>query len=320
MTQRPALLLIVLSAAALHLATATQAGAQSTPRTEWGDPDLRGLWNNATVTPMERPADFGDRTHLTEEEAEALRGSGLDAILNRVANTAEAKTTGELNETFLEPGQDVVRSLRTSIVVDPENGKIPYLPEGRRRDTAARLRLAGITSFDSHEDFHMVARCLWAGGFYFPVAFYLQNHRIVQTPDYVAILSENGPQTRIVPLDGRPRLPQGLRQWNGSSRGRWDGDTLVIETSNFNGRNPFYGSTEELLLVERLTLHDENTIDHSLTVSDPNSYAQPWTMENTIRRTEGPMYEFACHEGNYGLPNTLAGARHEEKLAREEER
>ncbi|MCY3972176.1 MAG: hypothetical protein OXG74_19760 [Acidobacteria bacterium] len=301
-------------------ALAAPVEAQSPPRTEWGDPDLRGLWTNGTVTPLERPDELGDRTHLTEEEAEAMRGTGLQAILDRVANTDEAITTGELNEIFLEPGTEVVRSRRTSLVVDPPDGKIPYLPEGRRRRMADQLHFLSIgIEFDSHENLHVATRCLWHGDFYTPGNLYLQYHRIVQTPDHLAILSEGGAIPRVIPLDGREQLPESLRQWTGSSRGRWEGDTLVVETSNFSGRSPFFGATDGLRLVERFSRHDEDTIDYSVTVSDPRTYTRDWTLENTLRSTEGPMFEFACHEGNYGLPNILSGARHQEKLGREKE-
>lgn len=315
----------------IHLAVVAAATAtvavfaaepQTAPRTEWGDPDLRGLWSNATVTPMERADALGDKTHFTEEEAEALRGTGLESILSRVESAfpVEAKTTGELNETFLEPGTEVVRSRRTSLVVDPPDGKIPFTQEGRQRRTQSMFQLAGLGPLDSHEDLHMGSRCLMTGFFYFPSVLYLHNHQIFQTPDHLAILSENGPQLRVIPLDRRPAVDEDITLWDGSSRGHWEGDTLIIETTNFNGRNPFIGATAGLRLVERLTRFDENTIDYSLTVTDPASYTRPWTLENTLRATEGPIYEFACHEGNYGLPNILSGARAEEKAAAEQTR
>ena len=222
-----------------------------------------------------------------------------------------------MTETFLEPGTEVVRSLRTSLVVDPPDGKIPYTPEGRQRSTQSFFQLLGLGPLDSYEDLHIASRCLMTGFFYFPSTLYLHTQHIFQTPDHVVILSENGPQTRVIPLDGRPALDEGIVQWDGSSRGHWEGDTLVIETANFNGRNPFHGATSGLRLVERLVRFDENTIDYSLTVTDPASYTRPWTLENTVRTTEGPVYEFACHEGNYGLPNILSGARAEERAALE---
>ena len=294
------------------------AEAQTAPRTEWGDPDLQGLWSNATVTPMERPTELGDKTHLSEEEAEALRGTGLENVLNLVEGTAEGKTTGELTEIFLEPGTEVVRSRRTSLVVDPPDGKIPFTPEGRQRNTKSTLQLLGFGPLDSHEDLHIATRCLMTGFFYFPSNLYLHNHHILQTPETVAILSEHGPQIRLIPLDGRRALGEDIALWDGSSRGHWEGDTLVIETARFDGRNPFMGATAGLRLVERLVRFDENTIDYSLTVTDPASYTQSWTLENTLRAIEGPIYEFACHEGNYGLPNILSGARYQEKAALEE--
>ena len=167
-------------------------------------------------------------------------------------------------------------------------------------------------------DRHIGDRCLLTGTLYIPNPFYLNNHQIFQSKDHVAIWSEYESEIRIIPLDGRPTLDSKIRQWAGSSRGHWEGQTLVIETTNFNGRGYFQGATDGLHLIERFTRVDENTIDYSFTATDPASYTQAWTLENTLRATDGPIYEYACHEGNYGLPNILSGARYMEKLAAEE--
>ena len=285
---------------ALGVATSAVVQGQQPLRTEWGTPDLRGIWNNGTLTPIERPDALGDKTHFTPEETEAMRGTGLARLLERFRDTPEWQTSGELNEIFLDPGTEVVRSRSTSLVVDPPDGKIPFTPDARQRRIHSMLQLVGLAgSLDSYEHLHMAARCLWAGTFYAPTMLYLNNHQIFQTPDHVAILSEYGPQVRVVPLDGRPPLNERIAERNGSSRGYWEGDTLVIETANFAARpNPFPAASAGLRLVERLTRFDEQTIDYSLTVTDAASYTRPWTLENTLRAAPGPVYEFACHEGN----------------------
>ena len=246
-------------------------GADSPPRTEWGDPDLRGLWSNATVTPLERPAGLGDKTHLTEEEAGEERSKGLENILNLAKTIPEGELTGELNEVWLEPPTEVVDSRRTSLIVDPLDGKIPFTKEGRQRQMRGLGRRFGGATAESHEDLHLGDRCLLFGILHFPNPFYLNNHQIFQTPDYVAIVSEYGPQTRIIPLDGRSALDEKVTQWNGSSLGRWEGDTLVVETRNYSGRGFFQGATAELSIVERFKRVDESTIDYALTVTDAAS-------------------------------------------------
>ena len=287
------------------------------PRTEWGDPDLRGIWSNATVTPLERPAALGDKTHYTEEEAAALHGTGLQTILDAIGRTTEGELTGEINEIWLEAPVEVVDSRRTSQIVDPPDGKIPFTKEGRQRYMESQLkRFAGATAA-SHEDLHMGDRCLLFLSLYFSNPFYLNNHQIFQTPDHVAILSEYGPMTRIIHLDDTAPLDESISLWNGSSRGHWEGDTLVVETANYDGRTFFQGATEGLRVVERFRRVDADTIDYSFTATDPASFTQPWTIENNLRATEGPLYEFACHEGNYGLVNVLSGARASEKAAQE---
>ena len=301
----------------MAFALSAVAQTQTPILTEWGDPDLRGLWSSASLTPFERPLDMADKTHFTEAEAEAIRGTGMERTLEALSVIEEFKLSGELNEVFLEPGTEVVRSRSTSLVVDPPNGRVPATPEGARRRLQVLFKRAPNAPSDSHEDRHLGDRCLLTGTLFIPNPFYLNNHHIFQSHDHVAILSEYDSEVRIIPLDGRPPLNPNIRQWAGSSRGHFEGQSLVIETTNFNGRGYFQGATDGLRLVERFTRVDEQTVDYQLTASDPASYTQPWTLENTLRATEGPIYEYACHEGNQSLPNILRGARYMEKMERE---
>ncbi len=303
---------------------ATTEQAESQFRTEWGDPDLQGIWSNATLTPLERPDQIAEQAFLTEAEAHEIEKAGIElTVLNPF--DFEVPLSGELNEIWLEPGH-VLPSRRTSLVIDPPDGMVPFTPEGRkRRDLAVGLisdafpgkifdLLAGL-AVDSWEDRTLTERCLATGGLFVPNPFYLNNHHILQSRDHVAILTEAFSEVRIIPLDGRPPLGPSITQWAGDSRGRWEGESLVVETTNFNNKVDFQGATDGLRLSERFTRVDADTIDYELTVIDPASYTRAWTLANTLRKITGPIYEYACHEGNYGLPNILAGARAQEKAA-----
>jgi len=289
--------------------------AMSQARTEWGDPDLQGIWSNATLTPLERPDQIAEQEFLTEAEAIEFEKAGIElTVLNPF--DFEVPLSGELNEVWLEPGS-VVRSRRTSLVIDPPDGKLPFTPEGRKRRDSALARIFSLVA-DSWEDRHPNERCLASGGVFVPNPFYLNNHHILQSRNHVAILTEMMNEVRIIPLDGRSPLDPGITQWAGNSRGRWEGESLVVETANFSNRVDFQGATDGLRIVERFTRVDANTIDYELTATDPASFTRAWTLANTLRKVEGPIYEFACHEGNYGLPNILAGARAQEKAAADE--
>jgi hypothetical protein len=302
-------ILLGLGLAATGAAAPQTSDAGKAFRTPWGDPDLQGIWTNATLTPLERPDNAPDKEYLTEEEAAAIDGSGIERVLAPLKPEVEA--SGELNEAYMEIGQ-VVRTRRTSLVIDPPNGKVPFTPEGRARRGQEFRRLIGAIPINSYEDRPMNDRCLLTGGLITPNPFYLNNHQIFQTRDHVAIKSEVMNETRIIPLDGRPPLDDRIRLWGGSSRGHWEGDTLVVETANYNGRSVMFGSTAEQHVVERFTRVDASTIDYEATISDPASYTEPWTLANTMRAIEGPIYEYACHEGNYGLVNILEGVRAQE--------
>ena len=290
------------------------AAGQTTP---WGDPDLQGVWSNQTPVPLERPAALANKPFFTKEEAADLEKNALASVLKNVA--AEIATSGEFNEIWLESEKGKVnRSLRTSLVADPADGKIPFTAEGRARWAATpHLITARITgkplAADTPEDRSLQERCISSDNMFTPSAFYNNYHQIVQAPGYVVILSEAMHEARIVPLDRRPRLGAEIRQWLGDARGWWDGKTLVVETTNFNDKRRLQGSTRDVRLVERFTRTDNDTINYRLTVTDPNTYSKPWTLENIMWRTDEPIFEVGCHEGNYGIASILAGARAAEK-------
>ena len=317
----------------LMLAPAAAAGqtaeAPSSPRTAWGDPDLQGIWNNATLTPLQRPADLADRAFLTEEEAAGLAQSTVQRnadLLNAPARRTEAGgSVGAYNNFWMERGTSVVPDRRTSIIVDPEDGRLPPLtPEMEARMSSAEARRiarmrGGQLPVETYEQLDLGDRCLWYRGIpSFPTG-YNNNYHIVQTPDMVAILQEHIHDTRFIPLDGRPHVTGKIRQYAGDSRGRWEGDTLVVETTNFNRhafiRNFNGNLSTDLHVVERFTRLGPDTLGYEFTVTDPNTWTRPWSGSLPMSRLDGQMYEYACHEGNYGLTNILAGSRAEELAA-----
>jgi hypothetical protein len=300
--------------AVLLLMLPVPAAAQTTP---WGDPDLQGVWSNQTPVPLERSDAFANKPFFTKEEAAELEKNALAVTLKAVA--AEVATSGEFNEIWLESGKGKVnRSLRTSLVSEPADGKIPFTAEGRARWAATpHLTTARITgkplAADTPEDRALQERCIASDNMFVPSPFYYNYHQIVQAPGYVVIVSEAIHDARIVPLDRRPRLGAAITQWLGDARGWWDGKTLVVETTNVNDKRRFLGSTRDVRLVERFTRIDKDTIDYRLTVTDPNTYSKPWTLENVMWRSDEPLYEAGCHEGNYGIASIMAGARAAEK-------
>jgi hypothetical protein len=315
---------------------AAQQPAYKVPRTPDGQPDLQGFWSNSTYTPLERP-DKVTKEFYTPDEAAAVE----KAAAAREAAQTEPGTVADVHYDFSQFGLDrsqstLARTLRTSLIVDPPNGKLPPVTAEGKRILAARAeeakRLGG--RWDSAQSNQLDDRCVIFAGPGPPMmdAGYNSNYQIVQAPGYVMILTEMIHDVRIIPLDpstgsGSPRAesrgdgrllaPTQLRQWMGVSRGRWEGETLVIETTNFNGKNPFRGSTENMKVVERLRRTSDDTIEYNFTVDDRTMWERPWSAEALMRKTTGPLFEHACHEGNYGLYNTLVGARLEEKQAAE---
>ena len=285
--------------------------------TSWGDPDLQGVWSNLTPIPLERPAALANKPFFTEAEAAEAEKNALAATLKNVS--ASIDTSGEFNEVWLESAKGrVSRNLSTSLVIDPPDGRIPYTPEGKARwEETPHLTTERITGrtlrADTWEDRALQERCITSDTMFYPNGFYNNYMQIVQAPDSIAIRLESMHDTRVIPLDRRPPLSASIKLWTGDSRGRWEGNTLVVETTNFDGRRRFHGATENLTLVERFTRVDDDTIDYRLTVSDPQTFTQPWTLENSLWRTDELIYEAGCHEGNIGLAGILAGARAQEK-------
>ncbi len=296
--------------------------AQKTiPRTPDGRPDLQGIWTNATLTPMDRPSVFAGKLNVTDAEAkvfekaqqdEVAAGDGKsDSDFHRRAGSGE---TGGYNALFIDRGSELARVdgvKRSSLVVDPPDGHVPpMLPEARQRLMGARR---GGT--DSAKDRPLSERCLMSFGSssgppMLPV-LYNNNYQIVQTPDSVMILVEMIHDARIVRMNAQHNPPS-VRKWLGDSVGHWEGDTLVVDTINFNPQVNFRGSSQNLHVIERFSRADNNTLLYRATIDDPTTFSKPWTIEYPFVATPGPIYEYACHEGNYALPDILGGARKEE--------
>ena len=301
--------------------SAAQSANTVPSRTPWGDPDLQGIWNNATTTPLERPDDLGGQELLTDEER-AARDEAGDRAREQRGETPGTGETGSYNNFWTERG---IRLAGTSLIVDPPDGRLPPLtPEAHNRRTSPEAqRLAdvrrGRLPADSWEQLDLSDRCIWYRGIpSFPTG-YNNNYHIVQNPDYVAILQEHIHDVRFIPLDGRPHVAQAIRQYAGDSRGHWEGETLVVETTNFTNKafiRNFNGDLSEALhVVERFTRIGPTTLDYEFTVNDPRTWTRPWKGSLPMARIEGPMFEYACHEGNYGLTNILAGSRAQEEAA-----
>jgi cell division septation protein DedD len=297
--------------------TSAPARAWTAPRTAEGQPDLQGFWTNTTYTPLERP-DGVTKEFYTREEAIAQASKAAAAE----AEQTEPGTILDVHYDFTQFGLDRSQgggalNLRTSMIVDPPDGKLPPMTaEGKQRGAAraeARKRMGPLT--DAVQNFPLDDRCILmdrAGPPMMPGA-YNNNYQIVQTASHVMILVEMIHDARVIPLDRRPHLPSNVRQLMGSNRAHWEGNTLVVESSNFTDKTAFRGASENMRLTERFTRIDEDTIRYQFTVDDPSTWTRPWSAEMPMRKTVGPLFEHACHEGNYPLYNTLAGARAEEQ-------
>lgn len=305
----------------------SSAGASQTNRTPQGQADLEGAWSIAFLTPLQRDPELGDKQFFTPEEAAAyLKKRSEEVDVDRRSANAEEDTAQAYNQAWYDRGTKLGRNMRTSLVIDPPDGRIPPMtPEAKRRFGDAHAYFAAHPA-DGPEDRTLGERCLnfsQEGPPLLPGG-YNNNYQIVQTPNYVAILAEMGNKVRIIPLDGRPHLPQSVSQWNGDARGHWEGKTLVVDTTNvrFNDRSHFGvnydGLTDQNLRVtERFTRTAADTITYQATVNDPTVYTKPWTIEIVMTKTEDPIFEYACHEGNYGMFGILSGARVDEKKAAE---
>ena len=341
----------VAAAATLTPAPAAAQSAQEAPQTAWGRPDLGGAWEYKTRTRLERPERYGDKAFLTEEEAAEIERNELERsehLLNKPAERTEAISTasarpgrwldqpdhpslegqpGSYNSFWFDWGTTVVGTRRTSLVVDPPNGRLPAKTaagQERAKIMGARSSFSDtVSSAASHREFSNSDRCLMSGNAGPPMlpGVYNNNMQLFQAEDYVAILNEMIHTVRIIPLDGRPRLTPEVRQYVGDSRGHWEGETLVIETVNFNDDtvyNTWRSTSQNMKLVERFTRVDADTLLYEFTVDDPDTWERSWSAELPMQHQALPVYEFACHEGNYGLPNILAGNRAEEAAGAEQ--
>ena len=344
-------LIIAVAAGGLQPAPATaqdraagvDGSAWTMPRMPDGQPDLQGFWTTQTFTPLERPEHLGDQAFYSEEEWAALQAQltaeGVDPLAGNVINVEDPE---ERERRLYQENRDPsyvhydnelwLRTLvpkglstrRTSLITDPPSGRIPAsTPEARTRDAARAEARRGRDPFHGHETRPLSERCVvWPhnGPPMLPPA-YNDIHQILQTPDHVVIFTElNNSLPRIIPLDGRPALPGAVQLIPGDSRGRWEGDTLVVESGNFTDKTRFRGSSTALHVTERFTRVDAGTIRYEFTADDPSTWVQPWSAEIPMVATEGPMYEYACHEGNHDLRHILEIARRLERQEAEADR
>jgi hypothetical protein len=335
MASRHFLVTVFLVCVVASMAAQTQPGGRQTytpPTTAWGDPDLEGVWPSTAMVgvPLERPEQFGIRLYLTdaefkERQTAAAKQEALDVLDFDIEKPpAEIKALGDVgNETsppphWLERGEP---SRQSSLVVDPPDGRIPaYTAEGEARQKLAKTTYIKQTGFNSPSELGPYDRCISRGvvGSMLPVV-YNNGNRILQTPGYVVIQNEMIHEARIIPLDGRPALPGTFKSYMGDSRGRWEGNTLVIRTTNVNGVNGLQANGQLMLtsdaveLVEKFTRTAADTIQYEVTIADPKTWTRPWTMSFPLKAdSEYQMFEYACHEGNYSMRNTLSGSRADE--------
>ena len=346
MTLRKIVFAATLLAALLFAAVgfAAEGDEGGLPRTTDGRPDLSGVWDFRTLTPLQRPGNQSDKATLTQEEAAEVEAravarteqSDQPSDGDREA-PPEGANVGAYNQFWFDHGAQVSEDRRTSLIVDPPNGRIPPTHPGAKEqvlgddlpnDFPVRLLVGGI-GIDGPESRGLSERCIVGFNAGPPITpgGYNQNVQIIQTPDHVVILNEMVHDARIVPTDGRGRLPMDIRRWMGASLGHWEGDTLVVETTNFTDKKPSYsgsffsavGTADRMHLTERFQRIGENTLRYEFTVDDPATYIRPFTGVLLMKRSDQRVYEYACHEGNYAIPNMLAGARMLEKLAAEGE-
>ena len=295
--------------------------AQDVPQPPWDAPDLQGVWDFRTITPLQRPEDLGDKAFLTEEEAAQREQGAVDRAVRlwaRDARRTEAGgNVGGYNNFWMDPGTNVIGTRRTSLIIDPPNGRFPALTDaGQARQRADRGSFT-VESPTTYTDLNTYDRCIQGFNAGPPIApgGYNQNVQIFQTQDHLVMMTEMVHTVRVIPLDGRPHLGTGVSQWSGDSRGHWEGDTLVVEGTNFAQKRNWRGSTNEMTLVERFRRVDDTTLEYEYTVMDPETWTAPWTVNLPMRLNPEAMFEYACHEGNYSMEAMLGGARAEERIA-----
>ena len=312
-----------LFATLLAVTAGAQTVSKNVPRAPDGHPDLSGIWTNATLTPLQRPTDLAAKEFFSPQEAAAYEKRALAAAADADNPAArKAGDPGSYNQAFFDRGNHIVKTRRTSLVVDPPDGRVPPFTASAQARLEAQRAYAAQHPADGPEDRDLSERCLMFSGYGPPMLAepYNNNYQIVQSPGTVAILAEMNHNVRLIPTNGQVNLPPGVNQWQGFSRGKWEGDTLVVETTRikFNEQSHFgvaYRgmSDENLRVVERFTRSDPDTIIYRAVVDDPTVYSRTWTLEIPLSRSAGPLYEYACHEGNYGMAGILAGERAAEK-------
>jgi len=314
--------LLTASSAVCQTAVAAKASVApkkwDVPRTADGQPDLQGIWTNTTITPLERPADLAGKPFLTEQEAAAYEKKTVaQQTGDRRDGGAEVDVGRSYNEFWRDRGTKIIGSRRTSLITEPADGKIPPLtPAAQKNQEEARVQQQ-LHGTDGPENRNLWERCLTRGLPMLPGP-YNNDFQIIQTPGYVVILHEMIHDARVIPLDGRPHAPSNIRQWFGDGRGHWEGDTLVVDTTNFSEKTNFRGASQNLHLIERFTRVDPDTISYEFTIDDPTTFTKVWKAEIPMHRTDEQIFEYACHEGNYALADILRGARADEKRAAEE--
>jgi len=320
---------MLLAGAAIAIRAAPPATRGVQARTPDGKPNLTGIYSFSTITPLQRPDALAGKATLSEQEALEFERSE-NTRLNRdlfdpekgqpSAGYAARADGGVLsyNEFWYERGNKLTNDRRTSLIVDPPDGKIPFNRAAQQRVSGGRLSDSGLA--DSYEQRGLSDRCIQGFNSGPPMTpnQYNNNVQIVQAPGVVVLINEVIHNARIIPTDGRPHAS--IRQWSGDPRGRWEGDTLVVETINFRRETSLPGSTANTKVVERFTRIDADTLKYEFTVTDPSAYTQPWSAMIPLTRIAGPIFEYGCHEGNYALPNILSGIRAQEKAARSGER
>jgi hypothetical protein len=334
-------ILVLAVAASVAAQSSAPAGAKAGAtmggfRTPWGDPDLQGVWDYWTFTPLERPKEHADKPTLTEaEHAGLLKRLSGQAAASDATRPSTGNPGGYSQETWTDRARGTALK-QTSLLIYPEDGKIPAMTAAAQKKAEAhtaagghpvRMRTDGVGD-DDPEDRGLAERCLlgFSTGPPFQPGGYNNNVQIVQTPGYVMLLLEMNHDVRIIPMDSRPRLPGHIHTWLGDARGRWEGNTLVVESTNFTpkvasfsarlGAGGYeFGSAENLRLVERFTRKDAVTLEYEFTVNDPSTFTKPFTGRLPMNLTDELMYEYACHEGNYGLQNIMRGGRSEDTRA-----
>ena len=313
--------LVVVPSISQTLAAQSRATAKAAiPRTPDGKPDLQGAWSFANVTPFERPAALGEKTTLSDEEVAQIEEQA--AANSKQDEKRQRGTAADLgrayNDFWYDRGTRAASTRQSSIVVDPPSGRVPALTDEaqQRASTRAAARKQRGPA-DGPEDRSLGERCIlgFNAGPPFAPSAYNNNIQITQTKDYVVVMTEMVHDARIVPLDGRKHLPASVRPWMGDSRGRWEGDTLVIETTNFSDKNLYRNATPNLKLVERFSRLDGDTLIYEFTLNDPATWTAPWTGRVPLEKLDGVIYEYACHEGNLGMEGILKGTRADETHA-----